>query len=392
MWWFSLAGAATLTVGPGQSYASVGAAINAASSGDTIEIHAGTYTVRSTVTRDLHFVGVGTVVLRSSGGLLPMLDVQAAATFDNLVFDGLGSATCLQASTFPGRATLDVTDSVFQRCSLGIYAVDGVTLHVVHSLFRDDVQGLVAEGVARVERSGFVRDDFGADVGRYGVFVGNAFVDTVHASISIHDLHDHRVLENVFCNGGAYGAIDAEVFDGDPTAVALIQGNRFLANHGTSSAALDIDNHGYGGITTVNVVGNTFVDNGGPVAAHLRAKGVAVALLDDLFALGDGAAPALVAEDGRNYYGQPLPGSISGDYLLFWSNAGGDLGGSLLPGDLGSHTLWGTDPLFGSYVADADCSDDLELLPGSPAIDAGDPGLTDHRDGSRADIGWVPYR
>jgi MYXO-CTERM domain-containing protein len=74
------------------------------------------------------------------------------------------------------------------------------------------------------------------------------------------------------------------------------------------------------------------------------------------------------------------------DYNLWFSNLAADAGGSLGAGDLGASAVF-SDPTIENYTADGICFNDIyNLLPGSPAIDAGDPGLTDI-DGSPSDIG-----
>ena len=72
----STASAAVLTVGPGQTYSTVQAAVNAASDGDTIEIYSDTYTGsegNALITQDdLTFSGVGATrpVLDAGGKIM----------------------------------------------------------------------------------------------------------------------------------------------------------------------------------------------------------------------------------------------------------------------------------------------------------------------------------
>jgi predicted outer membrane repeat protein len=73
------------------------------------------------------------------------------------------------------------------------------------------------------------------------------------------------------------------------------------------------------------------------------------------------------------------------DYNAYLDNVDGDSDSGI---GINSSPFLGVDPLFIAYSADGDCSnDDLSLAPGSPLIDAGDPGQTGDLDGTTADLG-----
>lgn len=395
MWWIGAAGAATLTVGPGQAYRGVGAAVAAASPGDTIELYAGTYPTSVMVDKDLRFVGVGAVVLEKAGGAFSvMFRLNADVTFEGLVFDGLSNGNCVMVESGAVGAplrTIVVRGSTFRDCSIALDGGDNGFLDVETSIFERNSIGITSEGDMRVWRSGFRQNSIGVASFWYGEFVANAFVQNTDMGLSL-DLREQRVIRNAFCGNGRSGAIHASTLSGDPNTLVEISHNRFWDNHATSGAAVDLGNNGYGGVQPVALLGNTFADNSGPAAAHVSAEGIALDLVNNTFALGAGASDAVAVVDGRNQYGQVLRSSLGGDHNLFWSNAGGDYGAPLVAADFGANTLWNADPRFTSYVANADCYDDLTTQPGSPAIDAGDPAYRDHRDGTRSDIGWVPFR
>src|SRR5437763_6833423 len=65
-------GGRVLTVGPGQQYSTIAAAINASQNGDTVNVQAGTYTNDyATVNTNITLNGVGGQVDMVSSGLIP---------------------------------------------------------------------------------------------------------------------------------------------------------------------------------------------------------------------------------------------------------------------------------------------------------------------------------
>ena len=127
-------------------------------------------------------------------------------------------------------------------------------------------------------------------------------------------------------------------------------------------------------VLNVSLAGNTAHDHG----AHLWVSGGPVRIINTLAVLGlDGGglyatADAVVGSDRF--------------YDLVYSNAGGDWVGAWDDATGVSGNLR-DDPMFRRYDVDGDpTDDDLRLAAGSPAIDAGDPSITDV-DGSASDIG-----
>ena len=83
--------AATLTVGPGETYTTIQSAINAASPGDTIEVQSGTYNEHVVVNKQLTLRGVGSPVV-NAGGSGDAITISAdGCTLEGFVAKGSGA-------------------------------------------------------------------------------------------------------------------------------------------------------------------------------------------------------------------------------------------------------------------------------------------------------------
>jgi nitrous oxidase accessory protein NosD len=81
------AAATTIKVGPGETYVTIQAAINAASPGDTIEVHPGTYAESITINKELTVVsteGAGVTVLDLGHTITTLVTIAA----DGVIFSG----------------------------------------------------------------------------------------------------------------------------------------------------------------------------------------------------------------------------------------------------------------------------------------------------------------
>lgn len=141
------AAATVLNVGVGQAYATLGAAVAAATAGDTVDVHAGTYADQSAIINvPLTIEGVGgtpvfTATMPLSNGKA-FLVTNASVTVDNIRFqdaldgDGNGAGIRYQAGD------LVVSNDQFVGNQEGILATPGVagtgTVLVTHSMFRDN--------------------------------------------------------------------------------------------------------------------------------------------------------------------------------------------------------------------------------------------------------------
>jgi predicted outer membrane repeat protein len=176
---------------------------------------------------------------------------------------------------------------------------------------------------------------------------------------------------NRFCvnDGGLEGGGAAVIDSGRDTHAWF--GNLFVENASSDEGgALYFETS-----TTPEVINNTFVGNGSVDGGHLRAASTTADLVNNIFS---------EAVSGRGVT-QSIAGGTR-DYNLWFGNQASDVGGALDALDLGAGAVF-DDPDFVAYSADGDCTnDDLSLDGASPAVDAGDPALSD-RDGSPSDIG-----
>ena len=127
------------------------------------------------------------------------------------------------------------------------------------------------------------------------------------------------------------------------------------------------------------VVNATFAGNGASVeGGHVHVAGGTFRLVNVIAAL---------ATDGGGVWGDSTAaGGSDWYYSLAWQNSGGHLVGALGAPPAASGNLEADPKLRAISLDGSSSNDDLRLGIGSPAIDAGDPSLTDV-DGSRSDIG-----
>ncbi len=434
--------AADLYVGPSRTYATIGAAVLAAGPGDTVWIDPGAYdewvglaakalTLRAFGGGEVLWTApVGGEVLSVTGGQVSLV---------GLTFDGDGFH---RAVTAVGGAVLQVEGCAFTggAASYGgaIYAASS-TVHITRTEFRGNLATYGSRGGAvytwdsavEITDSTFTANAasaVGADCGAVAVegpgtlvisssiFVNNTANDWGGAVCSFGPelaVTRSRFEGNtawdagaLFCQYTAVCDVSDAVFDGNiagddsggmlvrdgagtlsrsllcgqtgadmggaavaRNAALVATNNGFIGNAGGRGGALG----GFegGAVFSVNntVVGNTSTGEG--AALHLDAL-TGGSSRNDLFAWNGG--PGYAVFDG--------PSATPIDYALFWSNAAYDHNGVAGAG------LVAMDPLLPASPPTACTWASLALLPGSPAIDAGDPDPAyDDPDGTRNDIG-----
>ncbi len=164
----SFAGATTLQVGPGQTYTTVSAAYAAASDGDVINIHAGTYTSMP----DLSGNGPENVTFQRNGTDKVVFDLSDKLylryddnyTFDGIIFDA-------RDADYAVYLRLDARHTTFKYCVFygagitGLYAYDGTghwisDIKVEHCTFFDNNTGMRGAGNAYLgDSNGEIKDN-----------------------------------------------------------------------------------------------------------------------------------------------------------------------------------------------------------------------------------------
>ena len=223
--------AGVLSVGAGQTYSTLAAAVAAAAAGDTIDIYGGTYTNQTAdITKPLTLVGVdGTPVFTATGQLSNdkgFLVIDASTTVENITFENAlaDPASNNGAGIRYQSGNLTVLDSSFISNQDGILAtptVGGTGAVVVrNSLFKDN-------GVASGPGAGFAHALYATDLASLTV-TGSTFQGTQTG----HDIKS-RAVDTV---------IIGNYLDDGVT--------------GTTSYAIDLPNGG-----NATIIGNT-IDQG----------------------------------------------------------------------------------------------------------------------------------
>jgi hypothetical protein len=260
-----------LTVGAGEEYATIAAAVAAASSGDTIDVNAGTYVVGDLkISRDLTFAAVGGTV-----------DIVAPPTVDRVnVAKGLfiiGTDTSTPNVTIEGFSFSGAKSA--QSNGAGIRYQSG-NLTLQNDSFSNNQDGILAppfvSGTGTIDVNDCVFDHNGAGDGQsHNIYIGyiNTFVMT--NSISEDAVVGHEVKSRAENNT----IEDNQIIDG-PTGTAsysidlpnggndIIQGNT-IEKGPDASAPIAI--HVGGPMlpypdSNVLIQDNTFINNDGPAA------------------------------------------------------------------------------------------------------------------------------
>jgi hypothetical protein len=420
---FSLSAlAATLTVGEGDDYATIGEAIAASVPGDLIVIGPGVYPEVLDLPHELHLEGASateTVILNPADGVL--LTSASSLTLSRLTLDGDGQGSLLEIN-LPAEEVglIDVDLRNDERTwdwsyTAEIRASGSVVLNRVRvSDTFDGVRTFASTNIIR--NSTFERNQDEALSTTGATTITNCtFTQTRrYRALTISDITEPgtviRLEKNRFLNnaGAVFinvsGLIDSEIvviqnqFFGNDASESwtLVQGgalditgtttsgsvrvlhNVFAGNSGSRfGGAIRISSpslwgyYDYGPLP-VTLIGNTFVENSAPNGAHLwSTDDIGLQMANNIFV---GATEGSAVEIGAV--------TRLADHNLYFANALGDLVG----GAPGASDVF-ADPGFVEWSADGDpLNDDYSLTPDSPAIDGGHPRSRDP-DGSPSDLG-----
>lgn len=386
--------ATTLDVGAGQPYGTIGSAVAAATGGDVVVIHSGTYVEAISLTTVLSFVGAGDPVWQSPAGAIALVS-DVSVQLEGITFDGDGGdCVRVEPQRYGPNADVRVTASTFTRCANGLQAGNGQII-VEDSRFVDNVYPLyLLDGYASgifVRRNVVEDNDTLGGMEGWVVLEDNVFQGATVEGLALAVEHGSLLRGNVFC-GNEVGSATVQVYpEGGgamPTNVVAFVDNLFSDNHARGP-------FGAGALVLAGALfepypwvlqNNTFVGNSGRQADHVLQQSQEAVLVNNVFAGGSGRRAAYLIGPGLYFNDSP---NVRGNWNLFFAN-GIDLRGAPRA-DLGPDTLFGVDPMVTSYTPDGDCTnDDLTPLPGSPLIDGGSPALVDE-DGTRSDIGYRGY-
>ena len=251
-----------LTVGTGQQFSTLSAALAASHDGDTIAVQAGTYTDDpSTVTHSVTIEGVGGFAHFVASGLIPngkaiLLDDAANLTIDNLEFSGAHVDDTNGAGIRYEAGNLTVKNSYFHDNQDGILGgavtggnvtIDGSTfvhngagdgqthgaylgrinsLTVTNSFFQDQLGGSDVKSRAAttlVQNNKFIDTDHSSDTTNYQVDLPEGGNDTVAGNL---------MLKSTYPNNFAFVHFGGEL--ANPIGTLLVQNNTFFSDRNPS--------------------------------------------------------------------------------------------------------------------------------------------------------------
>jgi hypothetical protein len=211
----------TLTVGAGQQYTTIAAAVNGARDGDTINVQAGTYTN--------DFVSIyKNLTLNAVGGTVAMNATVQPPNGKAILTEGAPGLTVqINGFAFTGAAVPDGNGAGIRY--------EGGTLKVTNSYFGNNQNGILGapdpNGVISIDHSEF--DHNGTGDGRtHNMYIGDIAQFTLTNSYTHDAVVGHEIKSRAANN--------------------TITNNRILDNTGSSSYAIDLPN---GGNSTI--AGNT---------------------------------------------------------------------------------------------------------------------------------------
>jgi hypothetical protein len=246
---------ATLVVSPGGmvpgSFASIGAAVNAASPGDTVLVDPGTYTEQVMITKNLTLQGNGAGAIISSPSTLT---------------PSLGFSSLLQVSN---AATVNINNMTIEgpnpTINAGIYVAGGATANVTGTTILN-----INRGAA----------NFGVQTG-YGILVGSTGQMQVgHATITGCTIEGYQ--KSAIITGGTGTTVTAndntitgigpttliaqngiQITEGTTATVDnnTVTGNEFTGNNSGPDPTMNVQSVGILVLTTTTVAGNTTTGN-----------------------------------------------------------------------------------------------------------------------------------
>ena len=204
---------ADLTVGPGQQYATIAAAVAAAQSGDTINVQAGTYTN--------DFVDTSkSLVLNAVGGVVKMVETRSPPDGKAMITEGAANGQfTINGFDISGVAVPDGNGAAVRY--------QGGNLILTHDYFHNNQDGMLAasdpNGTITISNSEFAFNGTG-DGRTHNLYVN----DVAHLDISGSYFHDANVGHEIKSRAEN----------------TTITGSRIYDNNSTASYSIDLPNGG----------------------------------------------------------------------------------------------------------------------------------------------------
>ena len=251
----------TLTVGVGQQFSTIAGAVNAAASGDTINVQAGTYM------NDFVTDSTKSLTLNAVGGQVVMNATQQAPNGKAIFTEGgSGITVAISGFTFENATVRDGNGAGIRY--------EGGTLNVTNSVFSHNQNGILGgadpNGVITIDHSEFNSNGAG-DGYTHNIYIG----DIGSFSLTNSYVHDANVGHEVKSRAENNTITGNVIADNNSTASYEIDlpngGNANIANNvvqqGPNSQNPNIIAYGEEGNlhsgTTLSVTGNTIVNDEG---------------------------------------------------------------------------------------------------------------------------------
>ena len=283
--------AANLCVDPagGSCYTTIQAAVNAAISGDTINIHAGTYYEHVTVNKALSFIGAGTdqtLVDGSSSGRVFEVTDSSSVSFSDLTVQhgnttgaGGGISSPVSGGSALNLTNVNVLSNTSGQRGGGVASWHG-TVTISGGRFENNLGGssgdrygggLYAQYTLIVSGTQFINNTIvsGEGGGAYGngpTTVTNAqFISNTAGTVG-GGLYlwrgAARITDGLFQNNRGVAGGGGGVYMDDSTNDLILNGTQFLSNTADGSGG-GICANGNLALTNVNVLSNTATGRGG---------------------------------------------------------------------------------------------------------------------------------
>lgn len=259
--------AAVLRVGPEQPYTSITAALEDASSGDTIEVHGGHYPAPLVIDKEVHMVGIDTPVIDGEGTGSLVLISASDVMFEGFTLQNSGDNMGREDTGIVIQGTrVTVANNILENVMFGIYfanAADGLARdNRVHCMERD--LGMRGDGM---------RVWFSTDVTLRGNIIEGCRDTLIWYAENVTVERNH-FLNNRYGMHTMYSkqaTLRDNLFEGNSvgsylmySSYATLTGNHFLWNRGPSGYGIAFKEMDYAVVEDNVLIGNRsglYIDN-----------------------------------------------------------------------------------------------------------------------------------